>query len=96
MLLITHDLDTLHTVCDRVAVLADKRVIAIGTIEELVATDHPWIQSYFLGVRGRLANDADARRRPAAGSATQSGADDGDTPADAAISRLNPRPVSGD
>lgn len=54
-LLITHDLDTLHAVCDRVAVLADKRVIAIGTIDELVATDHPWIRDYFSGPRGRAA-----------------------------------------
>ena len=62
VLLITHDLDTLHTVCDRVAVLADKRVIAIGTIEELVATDHPWIQEYFMGPRGRAATEAELKR----------------------------------
>lgn len=62
VLLITHDLDTLHTVCDRVAVLADRRVIAIGTIDELMATDHPWIQSYFLGPRGRAALQADELR----------------------------------
>jgi len=54
--LITHDLDTLHAICDRVAVLADKQVIAVGTIEELLATDHPWIQEYFNGARGRLAH----------------------------------------
>ena len=53
--LITHDLDTLHAICDRVAVLADKRVIAVGTIPELMATDHPWIQEYFNGPRGRAA-----------------------------------------
>ena len=53
--LITHDLDTLHAICDRVAVIADKRVIAVGTIEELIATEHPWIQEYFNGPRGRLA-----------------------------------------
>jgi len=56
--LITHDLDTLHEICDRVAVLADKRVIAVGTIPELLATDHPWIQEYFNGPRGRAASDA--------------------------------------
>lgn len=56
--LITHDLDTLHTVCDRVAVLADRHVIAVGTIDELVATDHPWIAEYFLGPRGRAATQA--------------------------------------
>ena len=53
--LITHDLDTLYEICDRVAVLADKRVIAVGTIPELLATDHPWIQEYFNGPRGRAA-----------------------------------------
>jgi len=53
--LITHDLDTLHEICDRVAVLADKRVIAVGTIPELLALDHPWIQEYFNGPRGRSA-----------------------------------------
>lgn len=53
--LITHDLDTLYEICDRVAVLADKRVIAVGTIAELLALDHPWIQDYFNGPRGRAA-----------------------------------------
>ena len=53
--LITHDLDTLWAICDRVAVIADKKVIAVGTIEELLALDHPWIQEYFNGPRGRAA-----------------------------------------
>jgi phospholipid/cholesterol/gamma-HCH transport system ATP-binding protein len=53
--LITHDLDTLWAICDRVAVLADRRVVAVGTIEELLALDHPWIQEYFNGPRGRAA-----------------------------------------
>ena len=53
--LITHDLDTLYAICDRVAVLADQKVIAVGTIEELLALDHPWIQEYFNGPRGRAA-----------------------------------------
>jgi phospholipid/cholesterol/gamma-HCH transport system ATP-binding protein len=56
--LITHDLDTLYAICDRVAVLADKKVIAVGTIPELLKTDHPWIQEYFNGPRGRAAQDA--------------------------------------
>jgi len=55
--LITHDLDTLYAICDRVAVLADRRVIAVGTIPELLALDHPWIQEYFNGPRGRVAAD---------------------------------------
>ncbi|KQM24717.1 ABC transporter ATP-binding protein [Sphingomonas sp. Leaf11] len=59
--LITHDLDTLHAICDRVAVLADKKVIAVGTIDELLALDHPWIQEYFNGPRGRTATDAQDR-----------------------------------
>jgi phospholipid/cholesterol/gamma-HCH transport system ATP-binding protein len=50
--LITHDLDTLYAICDRVAVLADKKVVAIGTIPELLALDHEWIQEYFRGPRG--------------------------------------------
>ena len=54
--LITHDLDTLYAICDRVAVLADKKVIAVGTIDELIKTDHPWIKEYFLGPRGRAAS----------------------------------------
>ena len=65
--LITHDLDTLYEICDRVAVLADGKVIAVGTIPELLATDHPWIQEYFNGPRGRAAKDTkfrlDAGRR---------------------------------
>jgi phospholipid/cholesterol/gamma-HCH transport system ATP-binding protein len=56
--LITHDLDTLYAICDRVAVLADQKVIAIGTIAELLAMDHPWIQEYFNGPRGRAAADS--------------------------------------
>ena len=53
--LITHDLDTLYAICDRVAVLADGKVIAVGTIPELLETDHPWIEEYFNGPRSRAA-----------------------------------------
>ena len=56
--LITHDLDTLYAICDRVAVLADRKVIAVGTIPELLALDHEWIQDYFSGPRGRAAAQA--------------------------------------
>lgn len=56
--LVTHDLDTLHAVCDRVAVLADHRVIAVGTIADMLKLDHPWIQEYFNGPRGRAALSA--------------------------------------
>lgn len=59
--LITHDLDSLYAICDRVAVLADKHVIAVGKIDELLATEHPWIKSYFMGPRGRAARPFDRR-----------------------------------
>ena len=61
--LITHDLDTLYEICDRVAVIADKHVIAVGTIPELLATDHPWIQEYFNGPRGRAAHQSRDRQQ---------------------------------
>ena len=63
--LITHDLDTLYAICDRVAVLAEKRVIAVGPIAEIERLDHPWVQDYFNGPRGRAARegrDRNARR----------------------------------
>lgn len=56
--MVTHDLDTLHATCDRIAVLAEKRVIAVGSIEEVQATGHPWIEAYFAGPRGRAASAA--------------------------------------
>ncbi len=54
VVMVTHDLDTLYAICDRVAVLVDKRVIA-GTLDELEAYDHPWIRDYFHGPRARAA-----------------------------------------
>jgi len=54
--MITHDLDSLHAICDRVAVIADKKVVAIGPIAELEKSDHPWIKQYFGGPRGRAAH----------------------------------------
>lgn len=58
--MVTHDLDTLHAACDRVAVLAEKRVIAAGPLDEVRRTDHPWVQEYFAGPRGRAALAAKA------------------------------------
>lgn len=52
--MVTHDLDSIHTVCDRVAVLAEKRIYATGTIAELIQNPYPWIHSYFNGIRGRF------------------------------------------
>lgn len=53
--LVTHDLDTLHAVCDRVAVLAEGKVIVIDTLDAVARFDHPWVQDYFGGPRGRAA-----------------------------------------
>ena len=54
--MITHDMDSLYAICDRVAVLADKKIVAVAPVGELERSDHPWIKEYFLGPRGRAAN----------------------------------------
>ena len=59
--LVTHDLDTLYTICDRVAVLAQKRVLVADTLERVAATDDAWICDYFHGPRGREAAQAAKR-----------------------------------
>jgi phospholipid/cholesterol/gamma-HCH transport system ATP-binding protein len=51
--MVTHDLDSLYTACDRIAVLGERKVIAIGTIDDMRASQHHWLQSYFHGKRGR-------------------------------------------
>lgn len=56
--LITHDLDTLYAICDRVAVLADRKVVAVGPLQEIERFDHPWVREYFHGPRARAAIDA--------------------------------------
>jgi phospholipid/cholesterol/gamma-HCH transport system ATP-binding protein len=71
--LITHDLDTLYAICDRVAVLADRKVIAVGTIPELLALDHEWIQEYFRGPRGRAAEEANEEAIGEAAAAIETG-----------------------
>jgi phospholipid/cholesterol/gamma-HCH transport system ATP-binding protein len=53
--MVTHDLDSLYTVCDRIAALGDGQVIAAGPIETMLASDHPWVRSYFHGKRARAA-----------------------------------------
>lgn len=65
VILITHDLDSLFAITDRVAVLADKKVSAIGPVSELQRSEHPWIRQYFDGPRGRAAA-ASAQRRQVA------------------------------
>jgi phospholipid/cholesterol/gamma-HCH transport system ATP-binding protein len=54
--MVTHDLDSLHTVCDRIAVLADHKVIAAGTMDTMLASDHPWLRAYFHGKRSRAGD----------------------------------------
>lgn len=51
--MVTHDLDSLFSVCDRIAILGDKKVMVDGTVEELMNYDEPWVQSYFRGKRAR-------------------------------------------
>ncbi len=53
--LVTHDLDTLHAVCDRIAVLAERKVLVTGTMQEMLQVDHPWVHEYFHGPRARAA-----------------------------------------
>lgn len=55
VLVVTHDLDTLYTICDRVAALADSRIIAVAPVRELEGTDHPWLREYLMGKRSRAA-----------------------------------------
>ena len=50
--MVTHDLDSLHTVCNRVAALAEGKIVAIGPMPEVLASPHPWVQAYFRGARG--------------------------------------------
>jgi phospholipid/cholesterol/gamma-HCH transport system ATP-binding protein len=58
--MVTHDLDSLVSICDRIAVLVDRHMI-VGTLQELLDVDHPWIQEYFRGPRGRAALGAKER-----------------------------------
>ena len=53
--LVTHDLDSLHATCDRIAVLAEKHVILVGTIDDMLRSSHPWVHEYFHGPRARAA-----------------------------------------
>jgi phospholipid/cholesterol/gamma-HCH transport system ATP-binding protein len=49
--MVTHDLDSLHTVCNRIAVLGDGKIIESGTMEKMLASEHPWLKAYFHGAR---------------------------------------------
>ena len=52
--MVTHDLASLNTVCDRVAALAEGKVVAIGSMSSLLQSDHPWVQAYFHGKRSQM------------------------------------------
>lgn len=56
--MVTHDLDSLHAICDRIAVLAEKRVLVTGTMADMLKVDHPWVKEYFHGPRARAALSA--------------------------------------
>ena len=62
--LVTHDLDTLFAICDRVAVLVDKK-LRVGTAEQLLQDDHPWVRRFFQGSRGRAAQNVGREQRAA-------------------------------
>jgi phospholipid/cholesterol/gamma-HCH transport system ATP-binding protein len=51
--MVTHDLDSLFSVCDRIAVLGEKRVMIQGTVEDMLASENAWVKSYFRGKRAR-------------------------------------------
>lgn len=59
--MVTHDLDSLYSACDRIAALADKRVVAVGTLATMLASDHPWVKAYFGGERARARLPTDMR-----------------------------------
>ncbi len=63
--MITHDLESLYAICDRIAVLADGKVVTTGTLEDMLASTHPWVKSYFQGKRsgGIVARVEQQKRR---------------------------------
>lgn len=61
--MVTHDLDSLYAICDRIAVLGQKKVLVDGTVEELLKCDDPWVQTYFNGKRARQIDKNVASRR---------------------------------
>jgi phospholipid/cholesterol/gamma-HCH transport system ATP-binding protein len=61
--MVTHDLDSLHNACDRIAALADGKVIATGPIEDMLKADHPWLKAYFHGKRARNRLNGNSGRK---------------------------------
>ena len=73
VVMVTHDLDTLFALSTRIAVLAEKHVIAIGPTREVIEVDHPFIKQFFLGDRGKRALAVLDEKQAAAGKAAQPG-----------------------
>jgi phospholipid/cholesterol/gamma-HCH transport system ATP-binding protein len=65
--MVTHDLDSLYSICDRIAALADGKVVAEGPVSAMLASRHPWVHAYFHGKRARLAGSALTGRSGARG-----------------------------
>jgi phospholipid/cholesterol/gamma-HCH transport system ATP-binding protein len=61
--MVTHDLDSLYSACDRIGALADKRVIAVGPLATMLASDHPWLKAYFGGERAQARLPPDQREK---------------------------------
>jgi phospholipid/cholesterol/gamma-HCH transport system ATP-binding protein len=60
--MVTHDLASLNTVCDRVAALADGKIVAIGPMRELLQSEHPWVRAYFHGKRSQMLQPQQAEK----------------------------------
>jgi phospholipid/cholesterol/gamma-HCH transport system ATP-binding protein len=52
--MVTHDLDSLHTICDRIAVLGEGKILEAGTMDAMLRSQHPWLKAYFHGARARV------------------------------------------
>ncbi len=63
--MVTHDLDSLYSICDRIAALADGKVVAVAPLQEMLACEHPWVRSYFHGTRALRFAAPPASNRPA-------------------------------
>jgi phospholipid/cholesterol/gamma-HCH transport system ATP-binding protein len=55
--MVTHDLESLYTACDRIAALADGKIVAEGPVETMRQSEHPWVKTYFQGKRGGMLAD---------------------------------------
>jgi phospholipid/cholesterol/gamma-HCH transport system ATP-binding protein len=60
--MVTHDLDSLYTICDRIAVLGEGKIKEVGTMDTMLASQQPWLKAYFHGARARADRQVAARR----------------------------------